>query len=147
MKLHHTKNKGDYGVLKAQLSLYEQGYSVLFSVSEHEPFDLVAYKDGEFNRVQVKYRAAVDGKISLNMSTWWADQNGLHSSAYNASEVDTVCIYCPDTDKCYFIDVASVGSTIRLRLNKPKNNQVKGITMADDYLLLSTEETTGVLSV
>jgi hypothetical protein len=43
---HHTKVKGDLGVLKAQVSLYEQGYLILQPVTEHAPFDLVAYKDG-----------------------------------------------------------------------------------------------------
>ena len=45
---HHTKNKGDFGVLKCQISLYEQGYLVLTPNTEHSPFDLVAYKDGVF---------------------------------------------------------------------------------------------------
>ena len=45
---HHTKDKGDLGVLKAQVSLYEQGYSILLPLTEHAPFDLVAYKDNDF---------------------------------------------------------------------------------------------------
>ena len=32
---HHTKVKGDLGVLKAQVSLYEQGYLILQPVTEH----------------------------------------------------------------------------------------------------------------
>ena len=55
MALHHTKNKGDLGVLKAQLDLFEQGFTVRVPLTEHLPFDLVAYKEGEFRRVQVKY--------------------------------------------------------------------------------------------
>jgi hypothetical protein len=51
---HHTKVKGDLGVLKAQVSLYEQGYLILQPVTEHAPFDLVAYKDGIFKWIQVK---------------------------------------------------------------------------------------------
>lgn len=139
MKLHHTKNKGDHGVLKAQLAIYEQGYSVLTSVSEHEPFDLVAYKEGKFTRVQVKYRAAVNGKVQLKLETTWADKNGTHTVGYDRSEIDVVCIYCPDSDKCYFVTVADCDSgTICLRLEQPKNNQVKGVKMADDFLTLNS---------
>ena len=58
MRIHHTKNKGDLGVLKAQLDLYEKGYLTLIPNTEHSAFDLVAYKDGTFKRVQVKYRAS-----------------------------------------------------------------------------------------
>lgn len=53
---HHTKDKGDLGVLKAQLDLFQKGYMILLPQTEHAPFDLVIYKDGEFKRVQVKYR-------------------------------------------------------------------------------------------
>ncbi len=56
MYKHHTKNKGDLGVLKAKLDLFEQGYLILNPETEHSPFDLVIYKDGQFKRVQVKYR-------------------------------------------------------------------------------------------
>jgi len=56
MASHHTKDKGDLGVLKAQIDLFEQGFTIFVPLTEHCPFDLVAYKDGEFRRVQVKYR-------------------------------------------------------------------------------------------
>ncbi len=52
---HHTKNKGDLGVLKAQVDLCSKGYLILTPLSEHSPFDIVAYKNGEFIRIQVKY--------------------------------------------------------------------------------------------
>ena len=47
--MHHTKEKGDLGVLKAQLDMFEQGFVILNPVTEHAPFDLVAYKDGYSN--------------------------------------------------------------------------------------------------
>ena len=46
--MHHTKEKGDLGVLKAQLDMYEQGFTILNPVTEHAPFDLVIYKEKEF---------------------------------------------------------------------------------------------------
>ena len=57
MKKHHTKTKGDLGVLKAQCALAEQGFSVLIPLTEHAEFDLVGYKNSHFIRVQVKYRS------------------------------------------------------------------------------------------
>ncbi len=57
MASHHTKDKGDLGVLKAQVDLFEQGFTICLPQTEHSPFDLVAYKNGKFYRVQVKYRA------------------------------------------------------------------------------------------
>ena len=96
---HHTKLKGDLGVLKAQLDLFEQGFTILVPQTEHGPFDLAVYKDGEFRRVQVKYRT-VDrfGKIDAKFSTCWNDKHGTHIVPIDKSEVDLYCIYCPDTD-------------------------------------------------
>jgi len=59
---HHTKDKGDLGVAKAHADLVSQGYLVLFPATEHAPFDLVAYRDGAFERVQRPTRATTSGQ-------------------------------------------------------------------------------------
>ena len=134
MKEHHTKNKGDLGVLKAQLDLYEKGYLILTPHTEHSPFDLVAYKDRNFLRVQVKYRASRNGKIAVPFMTCWTDRNGTHTQDYDKNEVDVMCVYCPDTDKCYYIDPNDCSKTFVLRLVPSKNNQKTGVNLAEDYL-------------
>jgi hypothetical protein len=35
--MHHTKDKGDLGVLKAQIDLFEQGFVVAIPMTEHAP--------------------------------------------------------------------------------------------------------------
>jgi hypothetical protein len=112
MALHHTKNKGDLGVLKAQVDLFEQGFTVCVPLTEHMPFDLVAYKNGEFRRVQVKYRALNrNGALEVKFSTCWADRNGTHTVPVDKNEVDLFCVYCPDTDRCYYIEPGQFRST------------------------------------
>ena len=134
MASHHTKDKGDLGVLKAQIDLFEQGFTILAPLTEHCPFDLVAYRDGEFRRVQVKYRA-VDrfGKVGVKFSTCWADRNGTHTSPIDKDEVDLYCIYCPDTDECYHLRPADFGSNASLRVRTAKNGQMKGIHFAAEF--------------
>ena len=134
MRIHHTKNKGDLGVLKAQLDLYEKGYLILNPQTEHSPFDLVAYKDKKFLRIQVKYRKAKNNRIEINFRTSWADKNGTHTIDYDKTEIDLMCIYCPDTDKCYYINPLICNKTFTIRLLPTKNNQHEGINMADNYL-------------
>jgi hypothetical protein len=71
MLSHHTKCKGDLGVLKAQLDLFEQGFTICVPQTEHAPFDLVAYRHGEFRRVQVKYRALnANGALAWTPEIW-----------------------------------------------------------------------------
>jgi hypothetical protein len=133
---HHTKTKGDLGVLKAQLDLYEKGYLILTPNTEHAPFDLVAYKNKQFIRVQVKYRAAKNNKIEIPYQTSWADKNGTHSKQYDKTEIDIMCIYCPNTDSCYYVNPSDYNKTLTLRLVPTKNNQKLGINLAEDYLNL-----------
>lgn len=134
MREHHTKNKGDLGVLKAQLDLYEKGYLILIPQTEHSPFDLVGYKDGKFLRIQVKYRTSKDDKIEVPFKTCWADKNGTHTKDYDKNEIDVMCVYCPDTDKCYYVNPQECNKTFNLRLSPTKNNQKTGIHLAEDFL-------------
>ena len=132
--MHHTKDKGDLGVLKAQVDLFEQGFTILVPQTEHSPFDLVAYKDGEFRRVQVKYRS-IDrfGKLDVKFSTCWTDKQGTHTVPIDKDEIDLYCIYCPDSDECYYLEPARFGSNFSLRVKAPKNGQTKGVNFASDY--------------
>ena len=131
---HHTKSKGDLGVLKAQIDLFEQGFTLFVPLTEHCPFDLVAYRNGEFRRVQVKYRA-VDrfGKIDVKFSTCWTDKHGTHTVPIDKNEVDLYCVYCPDTDDCYYIEPGVFGSNASLRVEAPKNSQRKRVKNASDF--------------
>ena len=131
---HHTKEKGDLGVLKAQVDLFEQGFTIFSPQTEHSPFDLVAYKNGEFRRVQVKYRSKDQyGKIDIKFSTCWTDRNGTHTVPVDKTEIDLYCVYCPDTDECYYLEPGKFGSNVSLRVETPKNGQRTGINFAADF--------------
>ena len=39
-RTHRTKEQGDLGVLKAQVDLFEQGFTILLPQTERSPFDL-----------------------------------------------------------------------------------------------------------
>ena len=133
MRSHHTKDKGDLGVLHAKVDLAEKGYVLLQPLSEHAPFDLVVYKDVRFLRVSVKYRSAVDGGILLALRSVWADRNGIRTVPLDRGSIDVVCIYCPDTRVCYYVDPLAVAGSIRLRIAPAKNQQLKGVHLASDF--------------
>jgi len=138
MRPHHTKNKGDLGLLHAQLDLARKGYGVLIPMTEHEAFDLVAYKDHAFYRIQVKYRAVANGVLSVPFSTCWADRHGVHSVPIDKGSIDLLCIYCPDTDRCYYVDPKSFRRGVVLRVEPPRNAQRKRIAWAHDFTGLPT---------
>lgn len=134
MRPHHTKNKGDLGILQAQLDLAKKGYGLLAPITEHEAFDLVAYRGDRFFRIQVKYRSMKNGCIAVPFKTSWADRNGVHSVAVDKTAIELLCIYCPETDRCYYVDPARCGASVILRVLAPRNGQQKGIAWAGDYL-------------
>ncbi|WP_438825154.1 group I intron-associated PD-(D/E)XK endonuclease [Bacillus sp. JJ1127] len=43
------------------------------------------------------------------------------------------CIYCPQTDLCYYFDPKSFYKSISLRIDPPKNYQEKNVHFADYY--------------
>jgi hypothetical protein len=134
MSQHHTKQKGDLGVLKAQVDLFEQGFTVLSPMTEHSPFDLVAYKAGKFHRIQVKFRTLDrNGKLDIKFSTCWTDKRGTHTVPIDKEEVDLYCVYCPETDECYYLNPKEYGSNATLRVNAPKNGQQRNINFAADH--------------
>ena len=91
------------------------GFLVMIPVvTEHAPFDLVAY-DGRFYRIQVKYRTSVKGRVSIQFRTSWADKHGNHYKKMEKDLVDIICIYCPATDKCYYVDPKKFGSSTTVK--------------------------------
>lgn len=133
MALHHTKDKGDLGTAKAHADLVGRGFMVLFPATEHGAFDLVAYLDGAFHRIQVKYRSVRSGAISVEFRSVWADRHGTHMKPSDKSEVDVICIYCPDTDECYYVRPSDYRQSVSLRVTPARNGQVTGVLLAADF--------------
>jgi hypothetical protein len=130
MVRHHTKDKGDLGIAKAHADLVTQGFMVLFPATEHAPFDLVAYAAGKFHRLQVKYRSARAGAIKVQFRSMWADRNGTHTTAMDKGAIDAVCIYCPETDECYYVEPDAHGTSVTLRITPSRNGQQAGVLEA-----------------
>ena len=67
-------------------------------------YDLVAYEDGLFKRVQVKYKS-VDrtGSFTVHFRACRADNNGTYMRQVNKEGIDLFCSSCPDTDVSYYL--------------------------------------------
>jgi hypothetical protein len=133
MAAHHTKDKGDLGVAKAYADLVAQGFMVMFPTTEHAPFDLVTYVGGQFSRIQVKYRSARLGAVYVQFKSTWADRNGVHSRPMDKHEIDAMCIYCPDTDQCYYVSPRDFRKSVTLRITPSRNSQSVGVQHARNF--------------
>lgn len=133
MVRHHTKDKGDLGVAKAHADVVSQGFTVLFPATEHAPFDLVMYADGSFHRVQVKYRSARTGVLTVHFRSVWNDRAGTHVKPTDKAEVDILCIYCPETDACYYLRPDEHRASVTLRVVPKRNGQHQGVLEASAF--------------
>ncbi len=133
MPRHHTKDKGDLGLAKAHADLVAKGYFVLIPMTEHAPFDLVAYRDGEFHRVQVKYRSARTGALEVAFKSNWSDRNGVHKTLIDKNAIDVICIYCPETDECYYVRPTDHGRSVTLRVTPSRNGQRLRVLLASEF--------------
>jgi hypothetical protein len=131
---HHTKDKGDLGVLKVKLDVHQQGYMILNPETEHAPFDLVIYKDSVFKTVQVKYRAlSRNGTLQIPFRSNYSYSKGTVSKSIDKSKIDVFAVYCPETDMCYYFDPGLFGESVTLRVNTPLNNQSAYVHKAEDF--------------
>lgn len=118
--MHHTKDKGDIGSLVIAADIAKKGFKLLSPMSEHLPFDLVAYDEstGVFYRVQCKYRALKDDKVVLKLKTCYSTKDGVQTQRYEHGAFDVVAIYCPELEKIAYIretDLTHLANSVTLR--------------------------------
>jgi hypothetical protein len=111
------------------------GVQVLRPVGEGSRYDLVFEIGGRFLRVQCKSAFRRGDVVCINARTSRYTPRGPVRTVYSPAEVDVIAAYCRDTDRCYLLTMATVGtrSTIHLRLAPARNNQEFAITYAADH--------------
>ena len=60
-------------------------------------------------------------------------KRALADTGIDKSEVDLFCVYCPETDECYYLAPQDFRSHVSLRVSTPRNGQRSGVNMAADY--------------
>ena len=134
MIYHHTKNKGDLGVLKVKLDLYQQGFLILIPETEHAPFDLVVYKDGNYKSVQVKFRNLNQrGALEIPFRSCYSTSKGVMTKSVDKAIIDVYAVYCPQTDECYYFDPKQFNKSVCLRVKTSLNHQQQGIRLASEF--------------
>ena len=124
MIYHHTKSKGDLGVLKVKVDLYQQGFLILVPETEHSPFYLVIYQKGIFKTVQVKFRNLTkNGVLEIPFRSSYSTSKGVMTRSVDKALVNIYAVYCPQTDECYYFDPKQFKRSVTLRVKTSLNNQ------------------------
>lgn len=124
-----TNMKGDIAELAVAKRFLELGYWVSIPFGDDAPYDLVVDMDGEFKKVQVKHLKPYRDNLRFKM---FSDTGRPYKET-----VDLIVGYNSEDGNCYQVDPSSFDakSALALKLNKPKNNQTKGINLAENYKL------------
>jgi PD-(D/E)XK endonuclease len=131
------KTKGDLAELKVAADLVKRGYRIAIPFGEDNDFDLILIRDGQLERVQVKY-ARSDREVIAVRCRSHSLTNGRvrQTKRYTSATIDWLAVYDATTGRCFYIPAADLGKgkdLIHLRLTQAKNCQRRGIRFADDY--------------
>lgn len=131
---HHTKSKGDIGVVKIIADLTSKNAIPCIPITEHAPFDLIMYYVDKTYTVQVKFNSITKkGVLEVDCRSIWHNKNGNHIIPFNKEIVDIIAVYCPDNDTCYYLNSRDIkNSHINLRIEEAKCKS-PNIKWAKDY--------------
>lgn len=80
--------------------LHKLNLNVFSELGDLSKIDLIVETENKLVKVQVKYARLNHGRISLSVRK--SGPNGYRYN-YTESDVDVFAVYCPDTDKVYWI--------------------------------------------
>lgn len=132
-----TTERGLLSEVHVQLRLLALGAKVLLPVGHDHGFDLVAYADGRFCRIQVKtarqgsFRGKTNGTLLVNGYSVVDRIGGKRTKRLTGADCDAIVAYDPVTERCY---VLSPGlGRITLRQAATANKQARKLRWADDH--------------
>jgi len=131
-----TKQKGEISEAVILAEFMKLGFAVLQPFGDNQPYDLVVEKDGKFFRIQCKTGKLVKGVVRFStVSTLPRFKGGYAYTSYEG-KIEWFVVYCPQNNTVYAIPIDDVSKSVcYLRVEKTKNNQSKGVRLAEDYLL------------
>ena len=128
----HSKRKGNIGQTAVAKELTKLGYSVFVELGDISKIDLIAEKNGKILRIQCKAITSKKGKVSLPLSK----SGPNYKFKYTKEMFDYFAVYVLDRDVVAFIsseEALKNTNTINLRLDAPKNKQLKGVKLITDF--------------
>ena len=130
-----TDQKGNIAEHAVMFCAAKLGVEVYRPVGEGGRCDMLFELGGRFVRVQCKW-APRDGEV-ITVRCYSASRNrhGFVRRFYTAAEVDAFAVYCPDTERCYFLpyELFFERRHISLRVGAPRNKQRQRVNWAKDF--------------
>lgn len=134
----NTVTIGDIGESIAIMKFTQNGCIVSKPLSNNARYDLIVEINNKLYRIQVKTISSIkDGKMEFATKTTNYVNGTWYSNEYTKKEVDCFFLYCAENNWCglYFGEEdGSFQKNCTIRLLPTKNNQTKGIRLAENYV-------------
>jgi PD-(D/E)XK endonuclease len=135
-----TVRKGQITETKILARLTELGYNCLIPWGNDRRYDIAIDNEGQLLRLQCKTGRYNEKKGIIEFNTAITDhargERGSHVRRGYVGQADYFGIYCPELGTLYLVPVEDAPKGIAsLRVRPTKNGQVKGVLMAETYLL------------
>jgi len=130
----NTKQIGDISQIKVMTRLLQKEYSVSVPFGDNQRYDLI-FDDGSLKRVQCKTGRVKDNAVVFPTASTYAHRGGTRKTY--TDDVDYFGVYCSDNDSVYMIPVEELKdckASASLRLEPSKNNQIKNVRFAEQFL-------------
>jgi hypothetical protein len=120
------------GELRFAAEFLRKGFQIFLPYGEDSPIDLLIEKDGNFKRIQIKSTRPIKGAIHCRIKS----SNNWQVKKYTKKDIDYFGIYDYLNKRGYLIPIEEMeGMTeTNIRIEKTKNNQIKGVRFAEKYL-------------
>jgi PD-(D/E)XK endonuclease len=134
--MDHPKDIGDRSTIAIMAVLREVGYAIYAPFGENTRTDLVVDDGSRLVRVQCKTGRLRKGAVRFSVcSCYGHHRNPAQARRDYHGQVEAFAVYCPETTAVYVIPIDAIAARAEgaLRVDPPRNNQVRGIRFADDY--------------
>jgi len=111
------------------------GYCVLVPFGVNQRYDLVLDCGGRLLKAQCKTGRLRDGAIRIRTQSVQSNTRRSRWRSYTG-EVDLFIVFCPETERVYVVPAEDVPDRgMHLRVDPPRNRQVKRVRWAHEYEL------------
>ena len=138
----NTKQIGEVSEACILAELLKKGYSVSKPFGDNQKYDLIIDDRNYLLKAQCKTATLVNGAlqcpITRTKGIW--KKGEAHREPYSNKDVDVFLFYNEDLNKVYWVPFSLVSNkktAISLRVEKTKNNQNKGVFLAESFELSS----------
>jgi len=132
----NTKTIGEISEMMVVARLAQKGFIISRPVGDNQRYDAIIDDGENLLKVQIKTgRIMKNGSVIFNTCSSYVHRGGKKKSY--RGQIDFFGVYCPDNDKVYLIPINDVAKRKGvLRIDEPKNNQVKNVRWAKTYEII-----------